>query len=259
MTAVSFGNVSRVFVDERMSHEQQDEAQAREQVCDAIHEAVARGDTSFFVTNNFALRRFPEQIRNLKGTLQVLHIDNNYEMRTLPPAIGELSSLRWLNVSYNKLTELPIEIGRLQKLERLHVNNNHIEALPLELWALRNLEELRCESNRILALPTGVLMMRNLREAMADNNPLLTPADVDGADLYDVFPKLQGGDCASCRVRFRDYVVSCTFHAICGGAPTPIVHYCCGENCMKQLMGRLAAMAEESAALSPAASPTKGV
>lgn len=238
------------------------EQAAREEVCELIHTAQARGDTTFHLTNNFVLRALPEQIRALKSTLQVLHIDNNYDLAILPPAIGELTQLRWLNVSYNKLTELPTEIGRLSRLERLHVNNNKIKFLPLELWGLRELEELRCESNQLCALPTGVLSMRRLREVTVDNNPLLTEAQVDGADLYDLFPKLPWGDCASCRVRFRDYTVGSTFHKLPGATEAvPVVHYCCSDNCMRQLMTRLAsddsplsplkALASSSSASSP--------
>lgn len=224
------------------------EVEAREQVCEAVFAAQSRGDSTFFLTNNFVLRRLPDQIRNLKATLQILHVDNNYELCSLPAAIGELTQLRWLNVSYNKLRELPIEIGRLQRLERLHINNNQIESLPLEVWSLRNLEELRCESNQLRALPTGVLGMK-LREIFADNNNFLAPIDCEEADLYEKFPKLAHGDCASCRVRFRDYVVSCTFHKIAGCGPFPIVHYCCSELCLKQLATRLSTL--DSTPLSP--------
>jgi hypothetical protein len=217
------------------------EVEAREALCEQIHEAKARGDTTFFVSNNFILRALPDQIRNLRSTLQILHVDNNYELATLPPAIGELTQLRWLNVSYNKLTELPIEIGRLSRLERLHLNNNKIKALPLELWALRELEELRCESNQLTTLNTGVLSMRKLREVLVDNNPLLSDAECDGADLYDLLPKVPCGDCASCRVRFRDYVVTVTFHQLPGtSGPVPVAHYCCSETCTKQLMHKVA-------------------
>jgi hypothetical protein len=232
----------------------QQEQEAKEQCVELMHEAKAKGETTFHLTNNFILRALPDQIRTLKTTLQILHVDNNYELAALPPAIGELTQLRWLNVGYNKLTELPTEIGRLTRLERLHVNNNKIKALPLEIWSLRELEELRCDSNQIQALPTGVLGMNRLREVTVDNNPLLTDAECDGADMYDLFPKVQTGDCASCRVRFQDYVVSCTFHTLPGcPAPVPVAHYCCQEACMKQLMARLATLG-----VTPVSSPTKG-
>jgi Leucine-rich repeat (LRR) protein len=232
------------------------EIEAREKVVEDIHEAKARGDSTFFMTNNFILRALPDQIRNLRSTLQILHVDNNYELTTLPPAIGELTQLRWLNAGYNKLTELPIEIGRLQRLERLHVNNNRIKALPLEIWGLRELEELRCESNQITALNTGVLGMRKLREVLIDNNPLLNDAQVDGADAYELLPKVDYGDCASCRVRFRTYVVSCTFHTLPACShPVPVAHYCCTADCMKQLMTKLATL--DTTPLSPMRAPPK--
>ena len=218
-----------------------EEAKAKEKAADAIQLAVDKGDVTFNLTHQYALKRLPESIRNLKSTLQILHIDNNYELSAIPSSIGELSNLRWLNLGYNNLTTLPAEIGKLRNLERLYVNNNHITELPLEVWALKKLEELHVESNQLQALPTGVLLMRNLRELFHSNNRWLTEADVDGADPFEIFPEVRGGDCANCLIRFKDtYRVTCSFQQLCNsGVNLPFVHYVCGDRCLSQLLGRL--------------------
>jgi hypothetical protein len=84
------------------------EVAVREEVIEQIQAAQDRGDDTFFLTHNYIIRALPVQIRNLKATLQILHLDNNYELAALPPQIGDLSNLRWLNVSYNKLSALPL-------------------------------------------------------------------------------------------------------------------------------------------------------
>eukprot|EP00951_Prasinocladus_malaysianus_P049620 scaffold671717_cov46-Prasinocladus_malaysianus.AAC.2 len=42
------------------------------------------------------------------------------ELRTIPPEIGSLSNLNWIDLSDNLLTELPEEIGMLTGLTRLY-------------------------------------------------------------------------------------------------------------------------------------------
>ena len=216
-----------------------EEVEVYEQLCDAIHEAAETGQTTFNFSYNYVLRAFPEDIKLLKPTLTVLHIDNNYQLATLPPAIGDLTGIRWLNLSYNKLTELPGEIAKLRHLERLHVNNNELTSLPLEVWALKSLQELRCDCNQLKAIPTGVLFLREMRELFVNNNPLLEESDAEGAEVAELFPQVRYGDCGNCNVRFTRCIAMCSFHDFCGAANTPFCHYVCSNLCEEQLRYRL--------------------
>lgn len=234
-----------------------DELDAKEALCDLIHEATERGDTTFNISNNFVLKRIPEDIKRIK-TLQILHVDNCFELRSLPAAIGDLKQLRWLNLSYNKLTTLPPEIGKLVNLERLHVGNNHLAALPMELWSLKKLEELRCESNQLLALPSGLLMLPALRELLIENNTFVSQADVDERDPYELFPPVSSADCCSCRIHFHHRPLTMvTFHPVLNAEPLPFVHYVCSERCLSQLQIRLEAAAEGRIPGSPNLSPKR--
>ncbi len=52
-------------------------------------------------------------------------------MRAAPPAgVGQLTSLRELRVSGNRLAALPREVGALSRLHRLAADNNLLTSIP---------------------------------------------------------------------------------------------------------------------------------
>jgi len=204
-----------------------------------VQEAVEAGSTTFNYDHDFELDALPPAVKALRPVAEVVHIDNCFRLTELHPGIGDLNRLRWLNVSYNKLTALPSEISRLSRLERLHAGNNEIEALPLELWSLKALEELHVENNKLRALPSYVLTLPKLRELLIENNPLLTQTELDGAEPALHFPPIRTGDCASCSIRFTNSLCFVTFHKVCGHENVPVVHYVCSERCKEQLQERV--------------------
>eukprot|EP01062_Namystynia_karyoxenos_P028218 TRINITY_DN21422_c0_g1_i1.p1 TRINITY_DN21422_c0_g1~~TRINITY_DN21422_c0_g1_i1.p1 ORF type:complete len:261 (+),score=85.64 TRINITY_DN21422_c0_g1_i1:83-865(+) len=212
-----------------------EEEAVEEQLCEDIQDALERGDTTFNFSHNHEIRRFPEDISILRPNLTVLHIDNCYQLEHIPGAIGNLTGLTWLNLTYNKLSHLPPEIGKLRNLERLHVNNNLLVELPHELWNLKRLQELQCDTNRIRALPSGVLEMGELRELHCHNNPLLVPEDVaDEALMEERAPKPPPvGDCDQSRARFEKCFTYVSFHCLCGVEQVPVVHYLSTIECLQ--------------------------
>ena len=62
----------------------------------------------------------------------------------IPPELGSLSNLMWLNLSRNNLSgRIPPELGGLSRLERLYLGTNGLSGpIPPELGGLSNLEEL---------------------------------------------------------------------------------------------------------------------
>jgi hypothetical protein len=223
----------------------------------ALHAAEDTQNSTFNFNHNYEIQAIPQEIKILRPFVQILHIDNCFQLRTLSPAIGDLPLLRWLNVSYNQLTELPMEIAKLRYLERLHCNNNAITSLPMEFWALKNLEELRCESNRIRAIPTGLLFLPKLTQVTLENNPLLTPEEVDGAEPTTLLPAVKVGDCSNCHIRFQTNACFISFHQFGKNKSVPIVHRVATEKCKEHLASRLqvydleAAKLEEEATGSP--------
>jgi Leucine-rich repeat (LRR) protein len=189
--------------------------------------------------------RIPDEVSRLKNTLQVLHIDNCFNLQELPASIGEMRNLRWLNVQYNKLKALPPQIGKLTRLERLYCGNNELVQLPLELGALTELEELQCGNNKLRALVSPVLQLPKLRELHVENNPFISKSDVDGIDAFLVVPpkpELGATICSLTRLRMQPDVRPVTFvsfHTFLGQTGLPVVHYVVDDQCKAQLKKKL--------------------
>uniref|UniRef100_A0A8C2SRR2 Leucine rich repeats and calponin homology domain containing 4 n=1 Tax=Coturnix japonica TaxID=93934 RepID=A0A8C2SRR2_COTJA len=74
------------------------------------------------------------------------------ELRSLPPSIGRLSSLRDLNVRRNRITALPAELSLLP-LVRLDFSCNHVTSIPRCFRRLRHLQALLCDNNPLHSPP----------------------------------------------------------------------------------------------------------
>jgi len=87
------------------------------------------------------------------ANLRVLDLYDNNFADTLPPKIGELQNLEWLDLHYNKLTHLPSEIGKLQNLKSLTLFNNSLIKLPSEFGDLTKLKWLDLFGNKLAYIP----------------------------------------------------------------------------------------------------------
>lgn len=99
------------------------------------------------------------------------------KIRTLPASIGEMRSLRYLDVHFNELHGLPDAIGKLTKLEVMNISSNFsdLTELPETLGDLINLRELDLSNNQIRALPDTFFRLENLTKLNLDQNPLVIP------------------------------------------------------------------------------------
>lgn len=111
----------------------------------------ARGTA--FILNHRALRAVPPEIGQLKA-LTFLELVGN-RLTALPPEIGQLAALAELRLGGNKLTTLPAEIGQLKALRELSLTRNQLTALPPEIGRLAQLSELDLANNQLTALPPG--------------------------------------------------------------------------------------------------------
>ncbi|XP_035021225.1 leucine-rich repeat-containing protein 2 isoform X8 [Hippoglossus stenolepis] len=112
--------------------------------------------------------------------LLVLQIPKN-SIEELPPAIGKLTGLRELNVSYNRLSKVPPELGHCENLERLELAGNYnLSELPFELSSLKRLVHLDIAENRFVSIPVCTLRMSGLQLLDLSNNGLSDlPQDMD--------------------------------------------------------------------------------
>jgi len=69
------------------------------------------------------------------GHIALLGLLGN-QLTSMPPEIGNLSSLEWLDLSENQLTTLPTEIGNLSSLIELSLEENQLTSVPMELGNL---------------------------------------------------------------------------------------------------------------------------
>ncbi|XP_062169022.1 uncharacterized protein LOC133875048 [Alnus glutinosa] len=99
----------------------------------------------------------------------------HFSIRYLPPEIGCLHNLEYLDLSFNKMKSLPTEISYLNALISLKVANNKLVELPSGLSSLQKLENLDLSNNRLTSIGSVELgSMRNLQNLNLQYNKLLS-------------------------------------------------------------------------------------
>jgi hypothetical protein len=115
------------------------------------------------------LSRVPSKINRFKK-LESLIISRNHELDRLPREIGELTSLKALDLGQTAVTELPAEIGQLIALTKLDIPRANLSELPPEIGKLSNLVSLHLSNNNRLAkIPAQIGKLSNLIELHLDN------------------------------------------------------------------------------------------
>ena len=90
----------------------------------------------------------------------------------LPLEIGNLTSLRGLDLYRNQLTELPPEIDNLTNLMDLTLGDNQLTKLPPEIGNLTSLRDLDLEYNQLMELPSQIGDLSGLERLSVGNNQL---------------------------------------------------------------------------------------
>ncbi len=115
-------------------------------------------------------------------------------LTALPPEIGQLTSLQFLNLNGNKLTVLPPETVQLTGLRSLDLSGNELTALPLEICQLTSLQSLNLSGNKLTALPPEIVQLTELQSLDLSGNDLamLPPEIVQLTELQSL--DLSGND-----------------------------------------------------------------
>jgi len=79
-----------------------------------------------------------------------------------------------LDVSCNEITALPQQIGQLKSLRELNVRRNYLKVLPQELVDLP-LVKFDFSCNKVLVIPICFRQMKQLQVLLLENNPLQSP------------------------------------------------------------------------------------
>ncbi|MCB9422855.1 MAG: leucine-rich repeat domain-containing protein [Ardenticatenaceae bacterium] len=94
------------------------------------------------------------------------------KLTTLPPEIGQLTSLTKFELNNNHLTSLPPEIGQLTNLGLLYLIGNELTTLPPEIRRLVSLEKLALRSNKLTAVPPEIGQLIKLKNLDLSDNKL---------------------------------------------------------------------------------------
>lgn len=119
-----------------------------------------------------SLTRLSVNIGNVVS-LRDLDLGDNL-LSTLPGKIGNLSQLEKLDASLNKLGILPESIGNLFKLNHLNLSANQLRHLPESIGNLSRLTSLYLSSNQLEALPESMCRLSNLVTLHLGNNKFST-------------------------------------------------------------------------------------
>ena len=125
----------------------------------------SKTDTTDLILSNNSIKTLPSEMGKMDNVV-IFKIDHNLLDGSLIGEIRQMSKLKILDVSYNKMTGMPAEIGQLSNLETLNYSYNDITGLPNELANLKNnLKEFDLTGN-----PLSQDQISSLRASLPDTN-----------------------------------------------------------------------------------------
>ena len=105
--------------------------------------------------------KIPENIGNLTS-LKSLDLSNT-QISALPESIENLTSLQSLYLSFTQISELPESIGNLTSLQSLDLESTQISELPESIEKLTNLQSLDLSFTQISELPDSIWNLTSLQ------------------------------------------------------------------------------------------------
>ncbi|KAF7152285.1 hypothetical protein RHSIM_Rhsim01G0099300 [Rhododendron simsii] len=153
-----------------------------------------------------------EEIGNLIS-LRTLDLTEN-NLSTLPDGICNLTCLKHLLLEENNVSNLPSGIGRLTSLESLYLSRNSLCTLPDTIGKLSCLKDLWVGNNKLSHLPSEIGDLDSLKTLVLEGNngfralpesighlPYLIDLSLNNCAKLRSFPKLP-----TCRYRYVDAV-----------------------------------------------------
>jgi Leucine-rich repeat (LRR) protein len=115
----------------------------------------------------------------------MLYLGNNQLSGELPSSLGDLSSLKWLDLGNNQLKKLPSSLGDLSSLESLSLGNNQLSGdIPSSLVTLSSLYYLSLENNQLNGtIPAFGVHSTSLQYIYLQNNRLSGEIPISLVDI----------------------------------------------------------------------------
>ena len=120
-----------------------------------------------------ALKRIEEARKTRDTSLDL----SGLGLETLPPEIGQISSLQTLTLYGNQLATLPDSLGQLSSLQKLYLHGNQLATLPDSLGQISSLQTLTLYGNQLARLPDSLGQLSSLQRLDLDGNQLATLPD----------------------------------------------------------------------------------
>lgn len=113
------------------------------------------------------------------GKTSLILKDNNLTSLDTGGSIQDLSELKFLDASFNKIEKLTSNIYFLKKLQVLNLSNNKLKSLPDSFNSLQCLEELLLSNNKFSKVPLAVCALPKLRVlSLKGNNINAIPKEI---------------------------------------------------------------------------------
>ena len=141
------------------------------------HGVITDGDgrvTALELDSNGLTGSVPPELGQL-SSLERLELSSNGLSGSIPPELGQLSSLEYLNFGWNDLSgPIPPELGQLSSLERLELSSNGLSgSIPPELGQLSSLGWLELSTNGLSGtIPPELGQLSNLTSLHLNVNDL---------------------------------------------------------------------------------------
>lgn len=127
--------------------------------------------------NIISLDLFDIGLSNLSPAIEKLtsleYLDLSFnQLTSLPIEFWQLSTLEYLNIEHNQIASLAQEIKQLTSLKYLNLGFNTLSSLPVEIWQLTSLEELNLEIIQLTTIPPQIEQLANLKYLHLDGTGL---------------------------------------------------------------------------------------